>query len=205
MFESSWVRCWESIGAKGTGQALMQRLVEAYQEPHRRYHTEQHLKECLTIFGEHPECAQEPGEVEMALWFHDAIYNVNSFDNEARSAEWAVGELSQAEVHPDRISRIQAHVLATRHSALPVGQDQQFLVDIDLSILGVEPTRFEEYERQIRQEYSYVPGFIFERKRRKVLAGFLARNPIYNTPALHQKFEKQARFNISQSCGLILN
>ena len=203
MFETSWRYCWKSLSAKGSGCELMEQLLDAYQEPQRKYHTQQHLRECLGLMREHVDCAVEPAEVEMALWFHDAIYNIKASDNEARSAEWAVSELKKAGVVQDRIDRIQAHIFATRHAALPQGQDQKLLVDIDLSILGAAPSRFEEYEQQVRQEYSYVPGFIFRRKRRQLLSEFLARNPIFTTLVLRQKFEGQARRNISHSITVL--
>ena len=199
MFEESWSRCWNAIGAKGKGEELMHRLIDAYSEPQRKYHTTQHLLECLTIFGENMDCAKEPGEVEIALWFHDAIYDVRASDNEERSAEWAVSALNSAAVEQDRISRIKALVLATKHTALPEAEDQQLLIDIDLSILGANTERFSEYEQQVRQEYAYVPGFLYRRKRKQILKEFLSRNPIYSTSALRKRFEEQARRNIALS------
>ena len=177
----------------------MQRLVSAYQEPHRKYHTVQHLTECLSLLEQDLDLAAEPGEVEIALWFHDAIYDVKASDNEARSADWAERELTQAGVASERIRRIGEHILATRHAALPQGQDQMLLVDIDLAILGAVRARFDEYETQVRAEYGWVPGILFRRKRREVLNEFLARNPIYNTPRLRQALESQARDNLAYS------
>src|ERR1700755_112115 len=124
MLQSSWDRCWSSIGASGDGHSLMQRLIAVYNEPQRKYHTAQHLTECMTLLGRHLDLAREPAEVEIALWFHDAIYNVKASDNEARSADWAERELQQAAVSPERIARVKEHILVTRHSALPQGQDQ---------------------------------------------------------------------------------
>ncbi|MEJ2406089.1 MAG: N-methyl-D-aspartate receptor NMDAR2C subunit [Candidatus Thiodiazotropha sp.] len=144
-------------------------------------------------------CAREPGEVEIALWFHDAVYDVKGSGNEAKSAEWAVRELQHAGVNPSRIARISEHILATKHSALPKGPDQKLLIDIDLSILGSDPERFNEYERQVREEYSYVPGFIFRRNRKKILTQFLARTPIFSTLELRNQFEDKARKNIEAS------
>ncbi|MCB0087254.1 MAG: hypothetical protein KDE54_05020, partial [Caldilineaceae bacterium] len=97
------------------------------------------------------------------------------------------------------IGRVKEHILATRHATPPQGQDQALLVDIDLAILGAESERFEEYEAQIRAEYSDVPSPLFRRKRRQILEGFLARSSIYATPELRQRFEERARQNIARA------
>jgi predicted metal-dependent HD superfamily phosphohydrolase len=177
----------------------MRRLVAAYDEPQRKYHTRQHLSECLTLLDRHLELAKEPAEVEIALWFHDGVYDVRARDNESRSAEWAERELRLAGVAPERVARVGELILATRHSTPPRGRDEMLVVDIDLAILGAPRARFDEYEAQIRAKYSWVPGFIFRRKRREVLSGFLSRNPIYNTPALRETLEARARDNLTHA------
>ncbi|MDG9926998.1 MULTISPECIES: N-methyl-D-aspartate receptor NMDAR2C subunit [unclassified Pseudomonas] len=198
----SWERCWLGMGAKGDGIALMRRLLAAYAEPQRRYHTVQHLSECLALLEIHLELAAEPAEVEMALWFHDAVYDVKGADNELKSAEWAEAELSEAGVSAERIARVSNHILATRHTALPEGQDQMLLVDIDLSILGAPRPRFEEYERQVREEYGWVPDPLFRGKRQTILEEFLHRSPIYSTRVLREALEGRARENLAYSLRL---
>src|SRR5690554_3553719 len=197
MLTSSWIRCWSGLEAQGDGVALMQRLVSAYQQPQRKYHTLQHLSECLLLLSQHRGLAVEPDEVEMALWFHDAIYDVMAHDNEARSAEWAAQALADAGVPTARVERITQHILATRHSALPEGRDQALLVDIDLAILGAESLRYQAFERQVREEYAWVPEPLFRQKRAEVLEGFLGRPQLYNTPALREALEAQARVNLA--------
>lgn len=198
-FDDSWQHCWAGLQAKGDGAAVRDALLAAYAEPQRSYHTLQHLSECLALFDAHRHLAVEPAEVEIALWFHDAIYAVRASDNEARSADWAEAELRKAGVTEARISRVRSHILATRHSALPEGNDQALLVDIDLSILGAPRARFEEYERQVREEYRWVPGFLFHLKRRQILAQFLARDALFNTPAMRAALEAAARGNLAES------
>ncbi|MBT9552193.1 MAG: hypothetical protein IV088_15195 [Hydrogenophaga sp.] len=65
--------------------------------------------------------------------------------------------------------------MATCHDAEPEGDDARRLVDIDLAILGADPARFAEYDAQVREEYRWVPNWLYRCKRREVLAGFLAR------------------------------
>ena len=196
LFTTSWQRTWTGIGATGEGSALFEQLKTAYAEPQRHYHTLQHLGECLAAFDDAQVVADHPHAVEMALWFHDAIYDVKGHDNEQRSADWARDALLAAGVPGESARHVHDLVMATRHTAVPSGRDEQLLVDIDLSILGAERARFDEYELQIRKEYSYVPGFLFRRKRREILLGFMERPAIYSTPHFHDALEARARDNL---------
>jgi predicted metal-dependent HD superfamily phosphohydrolase len=197
--QQSWDRWWTALGGAGQGHALMAQLVAAYQEPQRHYHTLQHLRECLDCLNRYRHLAQWPHEIEAALWFHDAVYNVRASDNEARSAAWAGRALQEAGVAPEQIARIQSHIDATCHSALPQGLDQQLLVDVDLGILAADAERFEEYETQVRAEYQWVPRFIFKKKRREILQTFLARATIYSTAEVKRDLEHRARANLLAS------
>jgi predicted metal-dependent HD superfamily phosphohydrolase len=203
LLHHSWSRSWQALGASGDGVALMQQLITAYNEPQRKYHTVQHLSECLSVLAEQLHLAQHAGEVEMALWFHDAVYDVHAKDNEAQSAAWATRALQLAGVGVDGIARIEALIMATYHNAAPQTTDQQLLVDVDLAILGADETRFLEYETQIRAEYAWVPEELFQTTRRGILKAFADRQPIYGTPALRELFERQAHLNLEQSVAVL--
>ena len=193
---ASWIRCWQALGATGDGLALMQQLIAAYQKPQRHYHTVQHLGECLSLLAGQMHIAQHPAEIEMALWFHDAIYDVHAKDNEAQSAAWATAALLMAGVGEEAITRIHALIMVTCHSGQPETADEQLLVDIDLAILGQAPQRFREYEAQIKAEYAWVEEQLFQRTRLGILKTFAARQPIYGTPALAELLERQAHHNL---------
>jgi predicted metal-dependent HD superfamily phosphohydrolase len=89
--------------------------------------------------------------------------------------------------------------MATRHEAVPQTRDEKVLVDVDLWILGAPPERFDEYEKQVREEYGWVPGLIYRRKRRAILESFVARQTIYSTERFIQRYEVQARANLARS------
>lgn len=55
-----WQPLCQRIGAVGNVVAWRSRLLAAYAEPQRAYHTLQHLHECLQVFDE----AKESGLVE---------------------------------------------------------------------------------------------------------------------------------------------
>ena len=205
----SWPRAWQQLGREAP-QDLLAQLLSAYGQPQRHYHTQQHLAECLNWLESAQELAQHPGEVEIALWFHDAVYEVRAHDNEWRSAQWASQALQQYGATQAQIARVHALIMATCHGAaapedaqghglrqtLHDEADTQLLLDIDLAILGAAPARFAEYDQQVRAEYSWVPAAIYSVKRKEVLQSFLQRPRIYGSKKLGRILEAPARTNL---------
>jgi len=196
---ANWNAAWRVLGVALADEALCIELQRRYSEPQRHYHTLQHLGECLAWFEREQALAEHPGEVALALWFHDAVYDVHAHDNEARSAEWARSAMLAAGAQAEAAERVHALVMATRHDAVPEGRDAELLVDIDLSILGAEQERFDEYERQVHAEYAFVPKAVRLPRRRAILQRFLARKAIYTTPGMHALLEARARANLARS------
>ena len=153
VFEESWAQAWADLGLASPSD-LFGQLLGAYSEPQRHYHSKQHLAECLNVFGQVRHLAAHPGEVAIALWFHDAVYDVRGKSNEQQSADWALRVLRHANADNNAQQRVECLIQATKHDATPTDGDQQLLVDIDLCILGANPERFAEYDRQVRAEYS---------------------------------------------------
>ena len=143
--------------------------------------------------------AEHPAEVSVGLWFHDAIYDTQRHDNEARSAEWAGSVARELGARAESARRIHELILFTRHAVEPVGIDAQVLVDADLSILGAPPARFQEYAAQIRSEYAWVPAEVFRPARAKILKEFLGRPHVYHTAHFRERYEAQARRNLQDS------
>jgi predicted metal-dependent HD superfamily phosphohydrolase len=178
---------------------LFGEVAARYLEPHRAYHTPHHLRECFALFAEARPLCEHPGEVALALFLHDAVYEPRRRDSEEASARWARQLVQEAGAGPGVVERVCELILATKHDAKPAGGDAAVLVDIDLAILGADPVRFDEYEAQVRREYAHVPDLLFRPGRGKILEGFLARPSIYSTPYFKDRFEARARENIARS------
>lgn len=197
---ADWQTLWHTLGGR-PATSLRDELLARYREPHRSYHTTQHLSECLAHFRLLRDEAEFPAEIEIALWFHDAIYDTRGNDNEKRSADWARDALLASGVAQAKAERVHALVMATEHRAEPSSNDAQILVDVDLAILGAPRERFEEYERQVRDEYRWVPDSRYASERRKVLEHFATRPRIFHTTEFYRRFEAAARHNIAGSLG----
>lgn len=175
-----------------------ERLLGCYAEAQRHYHTVQHLGEMLHEFAAARGLARNAPLVELAIWFHDAVYDPRALDNEERSAELAVKCLREANADESVGRAVAELVLATKHhvAATP---DQALLIDADLAILGKPGERFAEYERQIREEYAWVPAALFAEKRAEVLQRFLERPRIYRTEYFFNRYEVPARANVTEA------
>lgn len=202
-FPNCWADTWRDLHLAAPDDDTLASLLAHWAQAHRRYHTLQHLRECLALFDANRALARHPGEVALAVWFHDAVYDTGRHDNEAASADWAVRALAQAGAATEVVQRVHALIMATRHSQAPATPDERLLVDIDLAILGAAPARFDEYERQIRDEYGFVPEALFREKRGEVLRGFLERPTLFATPALSDRFEAAARANLARAIAAL--
>lgn len=194
-----WQQLWQAAGCRGDSRPDYDRLAQAYAEPQRHYHNFQHIAECLEAFDLVRHLARQPLAVEMAIWFHDAVYDPPAPDNEEQSAALTVRCLTEAGAGPDLAATVRRLVLATKLHETGNDLDVDLLVDVDLGILGKSQARFEEYEAQIRREYSWVPVKIYAAKRAEILRHFLARERIYVTDPFHDRWERAARANLQRS------
>ncbi len=169
-------------------------LEQAYARPPGWYHTLDHVKACLLELDLARDLAEEPDAVELALWFHDAIYDPRAKDNEERSAELLTASVSHRLT--DEAERL---ILVTKHAQTPSDTNAKLMVDIDLSILGKPEGVFDLYERQIRTEYAWVTEADYRTGRSTVLRSFLDRPSIYSTETFRKRYEDEARRNLARS------
>jgi predicted metal-dependent HD superfamily phosphohydrolase len=180
-------------------------LEAAYSEAARHYHTGEHIDDCLTQLDIVVDLAAAPEEIELALWFHDAVYRPTSSRNEEKSAVWAQRFLHSFGADESKCRRVCEHILATRHGADSLTGDTAIVVDIDLSILGRAPSEYDVYEQAIREEYKWVPGPIYRKKRVEILESFLAKPSIYFTGQFRERFETLARKNLRRAVAGLQN
>jgi predicted metal-dependent HD superfamily phosphohydrolase len=200
---SNWNQLWRNLDAVGDPSIWHRRLIEAHSEKQRHYHNLQHLEECLLELDAARLLAKQPAIIEMALWFHDAVYDPRSGTNEEDSANLAVACLTAANLAIETIETVRQLILSTKTHQPGTISDAALLIDIDLAILGQPASRFMAYEQGIKAEYSWVPETSYVQKRTEILTGFLRRPTIYRTEKLKQKYEVTARTNLENAITLL--
>jgi predicted metal-dependent HD superfamily phosphohydrolase len=199
MMRNRWEELWRKLSAPAVPQDALEELLRAYSSPRRFYHNLTHIEDCLFVFDQAKFLAIHPEEVELAIWFHDAVYDTRRSDNEQKSAEWAASVINRSNLSSGIAERVSRLVLATLHQAEVRDRDAQVLVDVDLSILGSEAAVFRQYDENIRKEYDWVPEALFQQKRVEILRGFLERPHIYHLEEYRARFEERARANLEQA------
>jgi len=180
--------------------AVWPALVARYHEAHRTYHNLSHIDAMLDDLGS-VNVGLIEGKIEwieLAIWFHDVIYDPRSATNEADSARWVESKLG-AYLDPSDLDEIQRLILATQHcQSRTDAADELLLVDIDLAILGATDIRvYHAYSEAIRREFCHVPLDAYQTGRIAVLQNFLDRDRIYLTKAF-EGLEDLARRNVAQ-------
>lgn len=170
-----------SLGATTEqAQALSLAVQGRYGENGRFYHTLPHVHHILTVLAPFAPRMRNWTAVQLAVWFHDIIYDPRASDNEEQSAAYATAVLHPF-LPPEALSRIAQLILATKgHQAASDDTDAQLLLDADLAILGAEQADYANYATAIRQEYGFVPEEAYREGRTAVLHHFLARPQLYH-------------------------
>lgn len=175
-------------------------LLGRHAEPHRRYHSIAHLVEVHAALDELAAAgvieADDPA-VRLAAWFHDAVYDPTSTDNESESADLAVRTLGRLGVDADTQTRVSdlIRMTATHQPGLD-DVHAAALSDADLSILAAPAERYVRYRRQVRAEYGHLDDEQWSDGRLGLLGRFLDLDHLFWTVDGRLRWEDGARANL---------
>ncbi len=179
-----------------------------YSEPHRHYHTLDHLLHFAGCFQrvEQDLGWGDPHSVFAALLYHDAIYDPARPDNEAKSADLAAKVLGALEAEaggrsaagdPGRVGRlIRLTAFHGQAADDELGQDELHFLDADCAILGSAEADFARYEDGVAAEYAAVVDPVAYRLGRSAFLERLLARPVFDTRYFADLLETQARVNI---------
>ena len=195
---------WAQLaGDSPTSRTEWAALVEAWSEPHRRYHDLAHLAAVLGIVGELAAAATDPDAVRLAAWYHDAVYDPTRADNEQVSAARARAGL-RGLVDDARLAEVERLVLLTAgHDPEDGDANGAVLCDADLAVLASPPEAYAAYASAIREEYRHLPDEVFTVGRAAVLERLLALPALYRLPAVAGPWTARARANLTAELTLL--
>jgi predicted metal-dependent HD superfamily phosphohydrolase len=175
---------------------LAEDLIARYNEPHRHYHTTEHLLDVLRMIDQLAD-DHDLFLVRLAAWYHDAVYAipVGQVSNEEASARLALRQLSLVGLEQEDLNQI-ARLVRLTETHLPGSRDPEgdLLCDADLSILASDPAKYADYVAAVRAEYAGLPEEEFLAGRFAVLTT-LADQELFRTSKGRQ-LSDAARANI---------
>jgi predicted metal-dependent HD superfamily phosphohydrolase len=179
-------REWKSL-VRPEHEEWTWRMLEAlYQPGKRRYHTLNHIEDCIACLNEHFASCTSPTEMaiaKLALFFHDAVYVPGQPDNEYLSAKFLEGLAGALTFDRDEVLQACTAILATSHKTHSYNRIDQIVVDCDLSILG-SFAGYDAYARNVRNEFKHVSEDAWRIGRSNFLQGMLERKQIFLTSRL---------------------
>jgi predicted metal-dependent HD superfamily phosphohydrolase len=194
---------WAALaGDSPTSRTEWAAVVDAWSQPHRRYHDLAHLAAVLGLVDELEGAAADPDAVRLAAWYHDVVYDPERGDNEQVSAERARAGL-RGLVPDERLDEVVRLVLLTAgHDPARDDANGAVLCDADLAVLAAPPEAYAAYASAIRLEYGRLSDEEFTGGRIAVLEHLLALPELYRTEAA-QPWTDTARANLTAELTLL--
>ncbi len=193
------------VGLAGAGSISMgEFVIRCYREPHRRYHTVEHLQAMLGVIDDLAGDAEDIDAVRYAAFFHDAVYAVERDDNEELSARLAEESLGKLGVATELIAEVGRLVrLTATHRVADGDRNGAVLCDADLAVLAADEAGYVAYTAAVRAEYRHVPDELFRVGRAAVLQGLAQQPYLFRTPTARTRYEAAARTNLSRELATL--
>jgi predicted metal-dependent HD superfamily phosphohydrolase len=189
-------------GDSPTSRTEWATVIDAWSQPHRRYHDLAHLAAVLGLVSALPG-ASDPDAVRLAAWYHDIAYEPDRTDNEQVSAARARVGLHGL-VADERVSEVERLVLLTAgHEPAPGDANGAVLCDADLAVLAGPPDAYAAYASAVREEYGHLSDAEFTAGRIAVLEHLLALPALYRTPEAAAQWADRAAANMTAELTLL--
>ena len=194
-FQDLWRRCLPASSSFAM-EAVYCDLLRRYSNTGRYYHNLDHVFHCLNQLDLASQVIPHPEAVEMALWFHDAVYVPGNADNEQKSAELFLHNAAAC-FSGDFKNKVKNLILVTTHKDIPKDEDECFIVDIDLSSFGSDWSDFLTDTGNLRKEQPDISDQAYCQAHARFLNSLLARKRIFQTDFFYVRYEQIAIQNIT--------
>jgi len=170
-------------------------LKPAYTAETRHYHNLKHIEYMLDHVKDFKLTDTEKIKLEIAIWFHDLIYDASRSNNEALSAITVTTFCQTAGLDDLSQGEIVDLILMTKPDLPARTELQKILCDLDLR--GFAEDWQPENGAKIRLEYSHLSDEEFNKGRKEFLKTMLNKKFIYYTGTYRSTLEFQARHNLT--------
>lgn len=192
---------WESLaGIDSLSKKYLDIIIEKHSEGHRFYHNITHLQELLSeadvLFQDGQFSSLHRAIILYSIFFHDIVYDPSKIDNEQQSLNIFLEYAQERKLVDVIIEGVSKSILASSNHNQKVDYEiTAYFLDLDLSILGSSSQRYELYEQQIRQEFSFIPDEIYRTERSKIMQKLVSP---YKTEWGKSRYQVQSQQNLKR-------
>lgn len=161
-------------------------VLAAYGDSRREYHGLRHLQHVLWELDQLADTVlalDERLKVELAIWFHDLVYEFGKRDNEFQSARICErvlrGTMGAAKAEGELVISEVAKLIELSTHREPIPPEYQtdlrrkntleIFLDLDMAILGQPDLIYGEYAQNVRLEYGHVGDWMYAHFRKRFL------------------------------------
>jgi predicted metal-dependent HD superfamily phosphohydrolase len=180
-------------------EEIYDRLYCEYNDWNRHYHNLSHILSLINLREKYADKIIRIHQFDLAIWFHDSIYDAKKKDNEVQSADLFI-EFMRPYLTKEELIFVKSLILSTiKHfPLLPEDSDHHFFLDFDLAVLSAEKETYLLYSDAIKGEYKTIFSFlVYSGGRKKVLESFNQRESIYFSQIFRENYEQKARENLA--------
>jgi len=203
--EDNWQNLSSDYANDSITNALWQTIKLQYTSKNRYYHNLAHLNNMFLQLEDIATAINDLDSLKFAIWYHDIVYKSTNKDNEEQSALFAKKALKALNYDVFKVEKVRNFIISTKNHELLLAKsnDNAYLLDLDLSILGTNWETYKIYIQNIRKEYKIYPNMLYKPGRKKVLKHFLERDSLFFTEEFKTKFENQARENLKKEIKML--
>jgi len=180
----------------------MHDIIEAYTKG-RYYHTLRHINYMLTHVKDFELTKKEQAKLELAIWFHDFVYNSKKGDNELISAIYFIKYAKTIGLKRKEIKEIKELIIDTSHRNIPITKLGKIICDLDLREFVNDRQELNSIE--VRNEYSQLSNKKFYKGRIEFLRSLLNKKHIYHTKLYQGGMEDLAIDNLMKELKILTN
>lgn len=192
---------FNSIGCAKPSEAYSA-LRKFYSGDDRHHHNLAHIVDGLNKLSEFYAEIKDFRAFVFGWLFHDAVYDARSSTNEEDSVKAMRQFGKDFEIDQVLIECAEPFILVTKHGhKQPETSDQQWLVDLDMSILGESLPVFTLYEQNVRREFVHLSDKEWDQGRGAFLHNLPS--PLFHTDYFKRHYGNQVERNIKASLAMI--
>jgi len=171
-------------------------IILAHEDEGRYYHNLEHLNDLFTELEQASHLIDDFNLVNIAVFYHDIIYNPTANNNEEKSAEFSSNHLKLMGASEQLIKSVHEAIIRTKKHSESENNNINLFTDADLSILATKPEDYKNYSQKIRYEYITYPSYLFDKGRIQALKQLMDTGRIFKTEYFYKLYEKQALDNL---------